>query len=119
MTPEPLLTIVETPFYLRKADALLAEADRSELVFFLAQCPEAGEVMPDTGGVRKVRWAIRGGGKRGGVRVIYYFHSQSFPLFLLTVYAKNQKGNLTKAERNELKKLVPILVKTYQKDTKR
>ena len=69
--------------------------------------------MPETGGVRKLRWSARGKGKRGGVRVIYYFHSEAFPLFLLTVYAKSQKANLTKAERNDLKKLVPLLVKTY------
>jgi len=47
--------------------------------------------------------------------VIYYFHSESFPLFLLTVYAKNQKANLTKAERNEFKSLVHLLVRTYAK----
>jgi len=47
--------------------------------------------------------------------VIYYFHNETFPLFLLTVYAKNQKANLTKSERQEFKKLVPLLVKTYAK----
>lgn len=75
----------------------------------------AGNIIPETGGVRKLRWAAQGKGKRGGVRVIYYFHSESFPLFLLTVYAKNQKGNLTKAERNEFKNLVHLLVRTYAK----
>ena len=64
------------------------------------------------------RWAAEGRGKRGGVRVIYYFHSDTFPLFLLTVYPKNQQANLTKAERNEFKRLVPILVKTYAKGRK-
>jgi hypothetical protein len=59
--------------------------------------------------------AAKGKGKSGGVRVIYYFHSEAFPLFLLTVYAKNQKANLTKAERNDLKTLVPLLVKSYPK----
>lgn len=54
-----------------------------------------------------------GKGKRGGVRVIYYYHDEHLPLFLLTVYAKNQKANLTKAERNELNTLVPVLVATY------
>ena len=54
-------------------------------------------------------------GKRGGVRVIYYFHSEVFPVFLLTLYAKNQKANLTKTERNELKQLAPLLVKAYER----
>ena len=47
--------------------------------------------------------------------MIYYFHNEAFPLLLLTVYAKNQKANLTKAERNDLKKLVPILIRNYAK----
>jgi hypothetical protein len=72
-------------------------------------------VVPETGGVRKVRWAAQGKGKRGGVRVIYYLQSEALPLFLLTVYAKNQKANLTRAERNEFRGLVPLLVKAYAK----
>jgi hypothetical protein len=80
--------------------------------------PEAGDIVPESGGVRKVRWAAQGRGKRGGLRVIYYFHRETFPLFLLTVYPKNQKANLTKAERNEFKRLIPILVRTYVKGRK-
>ena len=109
------MTVVETPFFLRKAAGLLADSERSELVTFLGANPEAGDVIPETGGVRKVRWAASGRGKRGGVRVIYYFHNEAIPLFLLTVYAKNQKANLSMAERNEMKKLLPALVKSYVK----
>jgi hypothetical protein len=65
-----------------------------------------------------MRWAAEGRGKSGGARVIYYFHSDRFPLFLLTMYSKNQKANLTKSERNQFKKLIPILVKTYAKGRK-
>jgi hypothetical protein len=64
------MTVVETPFFLRKAAILLNEEERSELVVFLGMNPEAGDVVPETGGVRKVRWAAQGKGKRGGVRVI-------------------------------------------------
>ena len=85
------------------------------MVVFVGANPDVGDVIPETGGVRKLRWSARGKGKRGGVRVIYYFHSEAFPLLLLTVYAKNQKANLSKAERNELKKLVPLLVRRYAK----
>jgi len=67
----------------------------------------------------KFVWAAKGRGKRGGIRVVYYFHNEAFPVFLLTVYSKNQKANLTKAERNELKTLVPSLVKTYGKGRKK
>ena len=93
----------------------MTEDERGKLVTFLAVTPVAGDLIPETGGVRKLRWAAKGKGKRSGVRVIYYFHSEAFPLFLLNVYAKNQKANLTKAERNELKQLVPLLVKNYSK----
>jgi len=111
----PPMTVVETPFFLRKAADLLDEEERSNLVLWVGANPGVGDVIPETGGVRKFRWQVRGRGKRGGVRVIYYFHSEAFPVFLLTVYAKNQKANLTKAERNNLKNLVPLLVKTYAK----
>ena len=107
------MTALETPFFLRKVATLLDEGERSELVVFLGTNPAAGDIIPETGGVRKLRWAAQGRGKRGGVRLIYYFHSDTFPLFLLTVYAKNQKANLTRAERNDFKKLIPLLVKTY------
>src|SRR5260370_11221513 len=110
-----LMTVLETPFFLRKAEGLLTEDERGKLVTFLAVTPVAGDLIPETGGVRKLRWAAKGKGKRSGVRGIYYFHSEAFPLFLLNVYAKNQQANLTKAERNELKQLVPLLVKNYSK----
>ena len=112
------MTVLETPFFLRKCATLLDEDERWDLILFLGMNPEAGRVVPDTGGVRKLRWAAPGRGKRGGLRVIYYFHNESIPLFLLTVYGKNQKANLTKAERNQFKTLVPLLVKTYTKDRK-
>jgi hypothetical protein len=109
------MTVVETPFFLRKAAALLTDDEREQLVVFVGANPAAGDVIPESGGVRKLRWAAKGKGKSAGVRVIYYFHSEALPVFLLTVYAKNQKANLTKAERNDLKVLVPLLVKNYSK----
>jgi hypothetical protein len=62
--------------------------------------------MQGTGGVRKMRWRRAGRGKSGGVRVIYYFHSERIPLYLLTVFAKNAQANLTRSERNELAGIV-------------
>ena len=66
--------------------------------------------MEGTGGVRKLRWCRGGRGKRGGVRVIYYYHSEVMPLYLLTIFAKNEQDNLSKADRNGMTKLVDILV---------
>jgi hypothetical protein len=73
------MTVVETLAFLREAATELIETERIELVSFLAANPEAGDVMPETGGARKLRWRARGRGKRGGVRVIYYYHNESLP----------------------------------------
>jgi hypothetical protein len=70
--------------------------------------------MEGTGGVRKLRWSRGSQGKSGGVRVIYYFHNESMPLYLLTLYAKNERSNLTKAQRNELLELTTLLVRTWK-----
>lgn len=80
---------------------------------YLATHPKAGDLIEGTGGIRKLRWGRSGQGKSGGVRVIYYFHSDAMPLYLLTLFAKNERANLSKAERNELAKLVDILVKVW------
>ena len=69
--------------------------------------------MQGTGGIRKLRWASGSKGKSGGVRVIYYYHNESIPLFLLTVFGKSKKANLSKAERNELAKFTNILITNY------
>jgi hypothetical protein len=65
--------------------------------------------MEGTGGVRKVRWRRGGQGKSGGVRVIYYYHDGLMPLYLLTLFAKGDKANLTKSERNDLADLIDVL----------
>ena len=109
------MTVIETPGFLRDAAAELTDEERTEGISFLAANPEAGDIMPETGGGRKLHWGVQGRGKRGGVRVIYYYHNESLPLFLLNVFAKNEKPNLTRAERNEMKILLPRLVAGYQK----
>jgi hypothetical protein len=63
-----------------------------------------------TGGIRKLRWAREGMGKSGGVRVIYDYHDERIPLYLLSIFSKNQKVNISKAEASELAKLVKLLV---------
>jgi len=105
-----LQTVAETIAYLKRAEKLLTAAERMDVVSYLAAHPKAGDLIEGTGGVRKLRWARAGMGKSGGVRVIYYVHSEAMPLYLLTLFAKNERANLSKAERNDLAGLVEILV---------
>ncbi|EIW87656.1 RelE-like Cytotoxic translational repressor of toxin-antitoxin stability system [Alishewanella agri BL06] len=106
-----LTTITELPEFIRRAEILLKEAERKAVIDYLAEHPKAGDLIEGTGGLRKLRWSRGNKGKSGGVRIIYYFHDQRIPLYLLTVFGKNEKANISKAERNVLAKLVEILVK--------
>jgi len=107
-----LSTITELPEYIRRADELLSPDERKAIIDYLAQHPRAGDLMQGTGGVRKLRWGRGGRGKSGGVRVIYYYHDARIPLFLLTVFGKNEQANLSQVERNALSNLVDRLVAT-------
>ena len=111
-----LHTVAETPEYIRQVEKLLSSDERSDLILYLAAPPRAGDLIEGTGGVRKLRWARGGRGKSGGVRVIYYVHSEAMPLYLLTLFAKSERANLSKAERNALVDLVDILVSTWFED---
>ena len=94
--------VIESEAFLADCKAFFTEDERAELVLYIAMNPDAGVVMAETGGVRKLRWGVRGRGKSGGVRVIYYFHSEMLPVFMLNVFAKNEKAALSRAERNAL-----------------
>jgi hypothetical protein len=110
-----MLTIAELSTFIRSAEKLWDDSERQDVISYLAEHPKAGDVMEGTGGVRKLRWRRGSQGKSGGVRVIYYFHNQRMPLYLLTVFAKNERANLTKAQRNELAELTTLLVITWQR----
>jgi len=112
-----LITVAELPEYIPCAARLLSESERRDVIDRLAAQPRAGDLIQGTGGIRKLRWARGGRGKSGGVRVIYYFHSDRIPLYLLTVFGKGEKADLSKGERNELAKLVDAL-KRYAEDDK-
>jgi len=102
-------TIVELPEYLREAEKVLGDDEKSGIINTLARNPTLGVLITGTGGIRKLRWARPGTGKSSGVRVIYYYHNQSMPLFLLTLFAKGEKPNLSKSERSELAELARLL----------
>lgn len=113
-----MLTVAELPEFIRAADKLLTETERQDVIRYLAERPKAGDLLEGTGGVRKLRWARGGQGKSGGVRVIYYFHDEVIPLYLLTLFAKGDQANLSKAERNELADLVKLLVHAWKRNPK-
>ena len=106
---------VETEAFLERAKAILSESERAELVAYLAGNPEAGQLIPGTGGARKIRWGIPGKGKRGGARVSSYYGGPDLPVFLMAVFAKGERTNLTKAERNELREVLASLAAAYRK----
>ena len=110
-----MLTVAEMREYIKRAEKLLSEKDQDEIVNYIAVHPKAGAVIQGTGGIRKLRWRRQGTGKSGGVRIIYYYYDESVPLYLVTVFGKNEKDNLSHSERNELAKLTTILVNYWRK----
>jgi hypothetical protein len=105
----PMLTVIETSAFVRRAQKLLSTEEHEELLFFLALHPQSGDEIPGTGGVRKVRYAARGKGKSGGVRVIYYFFDEENPLYAIFLYGKNEQANLTPEQKQEVAALAATL----------
>lgn len=106
-----LQTVVELPEFLRRAKAIMSDDERSALIDYIAANPDAGISLG--GGLRKVRIAREGGGKSGGYRTIYVFGGTQMPMFLVTVFAKNEKDNLSKAEQATLVALSKALLAHY------
>ncbi|BBK33222.1 hypothetical protein EDC65_4153 [Stella humosa] len=109
---ERLVTVVETAQFLRRAKAVgLADAERAELVTALASDPAAG--VPLGGGLYKMRFGRPGGGKSGGWRVLHFYRRQDLPVFLLSVFGKNEKANISTAERAALISLCDLIAEAY------
>ena len=109
------VTVVETPEFLAATHKLMDEAERMLLVDYLSYNPTAGDLIPGTGGIRKLRWVLEGRGKRGGARVIYFHHDPGMPLFVLTAYAKNQRADLSQQDRNDFRRLTGVLVEAFKR----
>ncbi len=108
-----LVTVVETPAYLSKAQRIMTTADLAEVVNTIAAAPRAGVVIRGAGGLRKLRIGLEGRGKRGGGRVIYWFHSEAYPAVLLWVFAKNEAADLTAEQRAKLAKAAQALLAEF------
>jgi len=104
-----MITIIEFPSFLSQVGLSISVTERDELIDFLARNPEAGDEIPGTGGVRKLRWSGKGKGKRGGLRIIYYFYNETAPVFLLTVYGKGVQEDLTHEQKKKIASLAKAL----------
>ena len=111
-----LTTVVELPEFLRQAKAAMTDAERKELVDYLAANPEAGVSLG--GGLRKVRFARDGGGKSGGFRSVHYYQAgRNLPVFLMSVFAKNERANLTRTEEAIMAAAAERIVAAYRSKT--
>jgi hypothetical protein len=109
------ISVVETPEFLSATRKLMSDEERALLVDYLAYNPTAGDFIPGTGGVRKLRWGLEGRGKRGGARVIYFHHDAGLPLFALTAFAKNERADLSQQDRNDFRQLTALLVEAFKR----
>ena len=107
-TAPQLITVAETALFIRQAARLWTEEDRNDFALFIA-------AIPDTGGLRKVRWRRPGTGKRGGVRIVYFYHDDTMPLYLLLIYAKAERENWTHNEKRRAEALTEALKQTYRR----
>ena len=96
----------ETERFIKRAEKLLGAEMVSELQLYLCKHANDGVIIPSSGGIRKLRWAASGRGKRGGARVIYYFANAAGRIFLLDIYAKNEKENVSANDMKDLRDAV-------------
>lgn len=106
---DEFLEFVHLPTYQRSANALIDDAGQRAIEAELCGNPKAGDIVAGTGGVRKLRVALPGRGKRGGARLIYFYRERRGRVYLILLYPKGRKDSLTIAERNEMRKLTAIL----------
>jgi hypothetical protein len=99
-----MLTVVETLLFQRQWPLYWTEEERGTFAAYIAEHPTAGDVVPESGGIRKVRWGRAGSGKSGGVRVIYFTRTAEGEVVLLTLYAKSKTDNLTGPKLKEIRR---------------
>lgn len=103
------MEFIETPTFTRLVTQILTDGDYCNLQNILAEFPDRGDLIQGSGGIRKLRYALPGRGKSGGVRVIYYWKKNQHLIYLLLIYPKSKKDNLSSTETNLLRELVKEL----------
>ena len=111
------VTVVETSVFLNRAVDIMTDSERQSLVDYLAGNPTAGEDLGS--GVRKLRFATGGRGKRGSVRVVTFYADTRFPVFLLDVFAKSEKANYSQAELREVRAIANRIIGSYRKEARK
>ena len=109
------IIIKTTPAFDRKSEKIMSKQALEDFYDHISQHPDIGPVIPGTAGVRKIRWksGLNDKGKSGGIRILYHC-SDDILVILITMYEKSEKDNITQAERNELKRMLPLLVSKYR-----
>lgn len=111
--------IIETESFRKAADtAGISPDERHRIITEISENPTLGDIIPGTGGARKIRFGHKNKGKSGGVRVITYFAADDIPVFLLDVYSKGERIDLSQAERNELRQVLAGVADAYRASTK-
>ena len=100
------MVVIETSIFTRQVQALLDDDDYRRLQTILVMRPDAGDLIPGGGGLRKIRWGAKGRGKRGGVRLIYYWAVQQERILMLLMYAKSELDNLTADQLKVLRRII-------------
>jgi hypothetical protein len=103
------ITVLQLPKFKAEATALIGTDGIESMAVYLIRHPDAGDVIPGAGGVRKLRWAAKGKGKRGGARIIYLYVVIADRIYLLRCYTKNVKSDLTTDEKKELRQIAAYL----------
>jgi mRNA-degrading endonuclease RelE of RelBE toxin-antitoxin system len=106
MAYNPFVVIVETRSFTTRLKTLLDDDQYRGLQALLAGRPDQGDVIPGTGGLRKLRWSGSGRGKRGGIRIIYFWHQRTARILMLLAYAKNERDDLTPSQKRALRHVI-------------
>lgn len=108
-----LITIAETHSFQKESQKILGESEVDKLKNFLSLNPQSGDIIPGLRGIRKIRWQVNQKGKSGGARIIYFFYNTNIPVFLLDIYRKSEKSDMSSKEKKILNNMVDELIDSY------
>ena len=102
------MRIIETPIFTKRVQEILTEDEYRLFQFKLIENPEAGNIIPGSAGILKIRWSVAGRGKRGGSRILYYWQNKQNTILMLFIFNKNEKTDLSKDQLKKLKSIVEL-----------